>query len=102
MERNHFEAFVPIVRRGGFTRAAATLHLSHPAISRRVIQDPRRPAQPARLGSDSTQECIPVLFSSKATPSPQDANEGREHDVRDVAANKLTHEGFLGRIETRP
>lgn len=36
MELDHVEAFVAIVRRGGFTRAAATLHLSQPAISRRV------------------------------------------------------------------
>src|SRR5262252_762111 len=36
LELDHVEAFVAIVRRGGFTRAAATLHLSQPAISRRV------------------------------------------------------------------
>ena len=36
MELDHIEAFVGIVRRGGFTRAAATLHLSQPAISRRL------------------------------------------------------------------
>lgn len=36
MELDHVEAFVAIVRRGGFTRAAATLHLSQPAISRRL------------------------------------------------------------------
>lgn len=36
MELDHVEAFVAIVRRGGFSRAAATLHLSQPAISRRV------------------------------------------------------------------
>ena len=36
MELDHVEAFVAIVRRGGFTRAAETLHLSQPAISRRV------------------------------------------------------------------
>src|SRR5216684_28629 len=36
MELDHVEAFVAIVRRGGFTRASATLHLSQPAISRRV------------------------------------------------------------------
>jgi DNA-binding transcriptional LysR family regulator len=36
VELDHVEAFVAIVRRGGFTRAAATLHLSQPAISRRV------------------------------------------------------------------
>ena len=36
MELDHVEAFVGIVRRGGFTRAAATLHLSQPAISRRL------------------------------------------------------------------
>lgn len=36
MEIDHVEAFVAIVRRGGFSRAAATLHLSQPAISRRV------------------------------------------------------------------
>jgi DNA-binding transcriptional LysR family regulator len=36
MEVDHVEAFVAIVRRGGFTPAARTLHLSQPAISRRV------------------------------------------------------------------
>src|SRR5205814_1255599 len=36
MELDHVEAFVAIVRRGGFTRAAAVLHLSQPAISRRL------------------------------------------------------------------
>ena len=36
MELDHVEAFVAIVRRGGFSRAAATLHLSQPAISRRL------------------------------------------------------------------
>ena len=36
MELDHVEAFVAIVRRGGFTRAAAVLHPSQPAISRRV------------------------------------------------------------------
>jgi DNA-binding transcriptional LysR family regulator len=36
VELDHVEAFVAIVRRGGFTRAASTLHLSQPAISRRV------------------------------------------------------------------
>jgi len=36
MELDQVEAFVAIVRRGGFTRAAFTLHLSQPAISRRV------------------------------------------------------------------
>jgi len=36
MELDQVEAFVAIVRRGGFTRAAPTLHLSQPAISRRV------------------------------------------------------------------
>ena len=36
MELDHVEAFVAIVRKGGFTRASAALHLSQPAISRRV------------------------------------------------------------------
>src|SRR4029450_2624979 len=36
MELDHVEAFVAIVRQGGFTRASAALHLSQPAISRRV------------------------------------------------------------------
>ena len=36
MELDHVEAFVAIVRQGGFTRAATALHLSQPAISRRV------------------------------------------------------------------
>ena len=36
MELDHVEAFLAIVRRGGFTRASATLHLSQPAISRRI------------------------------------------------------------------
>jgi DNA-binding transcriptional LysR family regulator len=36
MELDHVEAFVAIVKHGGFTRASASLHLSQPAISRRV------------------------------------------------------------------
>src|SRR6266508_118986 len=36
MELDHVKAFVAIVQSGGFTRASATLHLSQPAISRRV------------------------------------------------------------------
>jgi len=36
MELDHVEAFVAIVRHGGFTQASSTLHLSQPAISRRV------------------------------------------------------------------
>ena len=36
MEIDQVEAFVTIVRRGGFTRAASTLHLSQPAVSRRL------------------------------------------------------------------
>jgi DNA-binding transcriptional LysR family regulator len=36
MELDHAEAFEAIVRCGGFSRAAAALHLSQPAISRRV------------------------------------------------------------------
>jgi DNA-binding transcriptional LysR family regulator len=36
MQLDQVEAFVAIVRRGGFTRASTTLHLSQPAISRRI------------------------------------------------------------------
>jgi DNA-binding transcriptional LysR family regulator len=36
VELDHVEAFLAIVRRGGFTRASASLHLSQPAISRRI------------------------------------------------------------------
>lgn len=36
MELDHVEAFVAIVREGGFTRASSALHLSQPAISRRI------------------------------------------------------------------
>lgn len=36
MELDQVEAFVAIVQSGGFTRASATLHLSQPAVSRRV------------------------------------------------------------------
>jgi len=36
MELDHVEAFLAIVRCGGYTRASSTLHLSQPAISRRI------------------------------------------------------------------
>src|SRR5216117_1724990 len=36
MELDQVETFVAIVRRGGFTRAASSLHLSQPAVSRRL------------------------------------------------------------------
>jgi DNA-binding transcriptional LysR family regulator len=36
MELDHVEAFLEIVRSGGFARASAELHLSQPAISRRI------------------------------------------------------------------
>src|SRR5215831_6961032 len=36
MELSELEAFVAINRAGGFTRAAEYLHLSQPAISRRI------------------------------------------------------------------
>jgi DNA-binding transcriptional LysR family regulator len=36
MELDHVEAFVAIVRSGGFTRTSSSLHLSQPAISRRI------------------------------------------------------------------
>src|SRR5262249_28743768 len=36
MELDHIEAFVAIVRHAGFTRASSALHLSQPAISRRI------------------------------------------------------------------
>src|SRR5688572_6975605 len=36
MELDQVETFLAIVRRGGFTRASSSLHLSQPAISRRI------------------------------------------------------------------
>src|SRR5881628_1072563 len=36
MEIDQVETFVAIIRRGGFTRAASSLHLSQPAVSRRL------------------------------------------------------------------
>src|SRR4051812_10118297 len=36
MELDHVEAFVAIVRHGGFPRASAALHFPQPAISRRI------------------------------------------------------------------
>jgi DNA-binding transcriptional LysR family regulator len=36
MELDHVQAFLEIVRSGGFARASAELHLSQPAISRRI------------------------------------------------------------------
>jgi len=46
VEIDQVEAFVTIVRRGGFTRAAAALHLSQPAVSRRVDLLERELGQP--------------------------------------------------------
>src|SRR5262249_38702281 len=46
VEIDQVEAFVTIVRRGGFTRAAAALHLSQPAVSRRVDRLARELGQP--------------------------------------------------------
>ena len=36
MELDHVEAFLAIARTGGFARGSAALHLSQPAISRRI------------------------------------------------------------------
>jgi DNA-binding transcriptional LysR family regulator len=36
VELNNVEAFLSVVRSGGFTRASSSLHLSQPAISRRI------------------------------------------------------------------
>src|SRR3989442_5301450 len=36
LEIDQVETFVAIIRRGGFTRAASSLHLSQPAVSRRL------------------------------------------------------------------
>src|SRR5216110_2578718 len=46
VEVDQVEAFVAIVRRGGFTRAAAALHLSQPAVSRRLELLEREMGQP--------------------------------------------------------
>src|SRR5256886_17539230 len=46
VEPDHVEAFVAIVRRGGFTRAAGVLHLSQPAVSRRLELLEREMGQP--------------------------------------------------------
>ena len=46
VEIDQVEAFVAIVRRGGFTRAAAALHLSQPAVSRRLELLEREMGQP--------------------------------------------------------
>src|SRR5690349_10068793 len=53
MELDHVEAFLAIARQGGFTRAAAALHLSQPAISRRIHLLERELGAPLfeRLGS---------------------------------------------------
>jgi len=46
VEIDQVEAFVAIERRGGFTRAAAALHLSQPAVSRRLELLEREMGQP--------------------------------------------------------
>src|SRR5438876_11479199 len=46
VEVDQVEAFVAIVRRGGFTRAATSLHLSQPAVSRRLDLLEREVGQP--------------------------------------------------------
>ena len=53
MEIDHVEAFLAIVRAGGFTRASSALHLSQPAISRRIRLLERELGAPLfeRLGS---------------------------------------------------
>src|SRR3989454_3737759 len=46
VEIDQVEAFVTIIRRGGFTRAATALHLSQPAVSRRLELLEREVGQP--------------------------------------------------------
>src|SRR5262249_27004305 len=48
-----------------------------------------RRRQPATLGLDSKQECIPVLFSSKPTPSPHRARLLPLH--RDATGQAMYH-----------
>src|SRR5215510_6760257 len=59
VEIDQVEAFVAIVRRGGFTRAATALHLSQPAVSRRLELLEREVGQPlfdrARAGARLTE-----------------------------------------------
>ena len=66
------EAFVAIVRRGGFTRASAALHLSQPAISRRVHLLERE------LGAPTTTNTL--LDELEAKPVGVKITEGRSQN----------------------
>lgn len=63
MELDHIETFVAIVRRGGFTRAAGALHLSQPAVTRRLNLLEREVGRPLFDGLLIGAGGIPLAWS---------------------------------------
>jgi DNA-binding transcriptional LysR family regulator len=84
MELDQVEAFVTIVRKGGFTRAAAALHLSQPAVSRRVRLLEHEVGAPLFERSPSGGV---LTDAGRAFLPPAEALLAAMRDVRDAVAS---------------